>query len=109
MKAIQHDSDCAVHNEPAIPAGPCDCGAQAKHERRFATWLCQLGCKTALRLRNRLASPLWRLSSTAKTSASRALCRFCLYLLFGSRVVRACLQSSPQAGKVLRHGDARRR
>jgi len=23
----QHASDCAVHNEPAMPAGPCDCGA----------------------------------------------------------------------------------
>ena len=22
-----HKSDCAVHNEPALPAGPCDCGA----------------------------------------------------------------------------------
>lgn len=22
----QHASDCAVHNEPAYPAGPCDCG-----------------------------------------------------------------------------------
>ena len=22
-----HKSDCAVHNEPAMPAGPCDCGA----------------------------------------------------------------------------------
>jgi hypothetical protein len=22
----QHYSDCAVHNEPALPAGPCDCG-----------------------------------------------------------------------------------
>lgn len=21
-----HNSDCAVHNEPAMPAGPCDCG-----------------------------------------------------------------------------------
>ena len=21
----QHLSDCAVHNEPAYPAGPCDC------------------------------------------------------------------------------------
>ena len=20
-----HDSDCATHNEPALPAGPCDC------------------------------------------------------------------------------------
>lgn len=25
---IQHASDCAVHNEPAMPAGPCDCGAE---------------------------------------------------------------------------------
>lgn len=23
-----HDSDCAVHNAPAFPAGPCDCGAE---------------------------------------------------------------------------------
>lgn len=22
-----HDSDCAVHNAPAFPAGKCDCGA----------------------------------------------------------------------------------
>lgn len=27
MKII-HDSDCAVHNEPAYPNGPCDCGAE---------------------------------------------------------------------------------
>jgi hypothetical protein len=24
---VLHDSDCAVHNEPATPNGPCDCGA----------------------------------------------------------------------------------
>jgi hypothetical protein len=24
---IQHASDCAVHNAPALPVGPCDCGA----------------------------------------------------------------------------------
>lgn len=24
---MRHTSDCAVHNEPAMPAGPCDCGA----------------------------------------------------------------------------------
>ena len=27
MKII-HDSDCAVHNEPAYPNGPCDCGVE---------------------------------------------------------------------------------
>ncbi len=26
-KLIQHRSDCAVHNEPYQPNGPCDCGA----------------------------------------------------------------------------------
>lgn len=24
---MNHASDCAIHNEPAYPAGPCDCGA----------------------------------------------------------------------------------
>ena len=26
MSRRGHWSDCAVHNEPAYPAGPCDCG-----------------------------------------------------------------------------------
>lgn len=26
-RTIVHLSDCAVHNEPAFPNGPCDCGA----------------------------------------------------------------------------------
>lgn len=26
-KAKRHWSDCAVHNAPAYPVGPCDCGA----------------------------------------------------------------------------------
>lgn len=29
MKII-HDSDCAVHNEPAYPNGPCDCGVDPR-------------------------------------------------------------------------------
>jgi hypothetical protein len=28
-----HASDCAVHNEPALPKGRCDCGATF-HSRR---------------------------------------------------------------------------
>ena len=28
MAKIIHDSDCAVHNEPAQPNGPCNCGAE---------------------------------------------------------------------------------
>ena len=31
MKSI-HASDCAVHNEPAYPNGPCDCGAERMNE-----------------------------------------------------------------------------
>lgn len=25
---ITHDSDCSLHNEPAMPNGPCDCSAR---------------------------------------------------------------------------------
>jgi hypothetical protein len=27
-----HASDCATHNMPAMPNGPCDCGAEPKKE-----------------------------------------------------------------------------
>lgn len=26
---VEHASDCAVHNEPAYPAGPCNCRGTA--------------------------------------------------------------------------------
>jgi hypothetical protein len=29
-----HNSDCAIYNEPAFPAGPCDCGAAEELERK---------------------------------------------------------------------------
>ena len=29
-RCCYHDSDCAVHNMPAYPAGPCDCTQQFK-------------------------------------------------------------------------------
>ncbi len=32
MTDIEHWSDCAVHNEPAYPAGPCDCGGLTQAE-----------------------------------------------------------------------------
>lgn len=31
-RAFQHSSDCALHNGPALPAGPCDCGAGDEHD-----------------------------------------------------------------------------
>jgi hypothetical protein len=51
MATILHDSDCAVHNAPALPIGQCDCGADrlikidqndttpATGYRRAATWI----------------------------------------------------------------------
>lgn len=38
-KTMEHASDCAVHNEPAYRAGPCNCGAELKAERRYVAWL----------------------------------------------------------------------
>ena len=38
---ITHASDCAVHSEPTLPAGACDCGADASNEpgrAAFARW-----------------------------------------------------------------------
>ena len=26
----EHASDCAIYNAPALPVGPCDCGAEAQ-------------------------------------------------------------------------------
>jgi len=28
MSRVLHSSDCATHNAPALPPGPCDCGAE---------------------------------------------------------------------------------
>jgi hypothetical protein len=33
---IIHDSDCSVNNAPALPVGPCDCGAAEKSTVEFA-------------------------------------------------------------------------
>ena len=38
---IIHFSDCAVYNEPAYPAGPCDCGA-IKARKRWWTYFYHL-------------------------------------------------------------------
>ncbi len=33
MGQMKHWSDCAVHNEPAYPAGECSCGGYYEDER----------------------------------------------------------------------------
>ena len=50
---VLHNADCAVHNEPAMPNGPCNCGSLAKAERRYGAWLSLLVCNFALRWRNK--------------------------------------------------------
>lgn len=38
---LVHASDCAVHNAPALPVGPCDCSADAPmdvNSREAALW-----------------------------------------------------------------------
>lgn len=53
-----HTSDCAVHNEPAIPIASCSCGAQLKAERKYVAWLGRLVCNQLARWRTQLRS--WR-------------------------------------------------
>ena len=36
QESVQHWSDCAVHNGPAYPAGPCDCGVEKEPPSEWA-------------------------------------------------------------------------
>lgn len=56
--SLVHASDCATHNAPALPAGPCDCGALLRAERRYGALLYRLVCNRIVRLRTMLRS--WR-------------------------------------------------
>jgi len=51
-----HRSDCAVHNEPAFPAGPCDCGHDLKAARRYVAYACRLARIRLGRLQRRIRS-----------------------------------------------------
>lgn len=88
---IQHDSDCAVHNDPALPPGPCDCGAQAKYERRWLAYLYQRGCTHLTRLRTSLGSWLFQQFCRARTNAIQALCLIGFRLLFGNHAMQDAL------------------
>lgn len=39
MSEIQHASDCAVHNAPALRVGECDCGAELSRLRTLLSTL----------------------------------------------------------------------
>ena len=89
MKEIMHDSDCAVHNEPAYRADPCDCGALAKYEHRYVTYLYQRGCSFVSRRKNAVRFWLSMKFCQAKRGASQKLYLSCYRLLFGSHAMRA--------------------
>ena len=39
-----HSSDCALHNEPALPAGPCSCGLERLASVALAMWEAREKC-----------------------------------------------------------------
>ena len=64
---VSHDSDCAVHNEPAMPNGPCDCDISqaedaSKSEIARLTELCFLYKEKILALEShiRLETVKWK-------------------------------------------------
>ena len=105
---IQHDSDCAVHNGPALPPGPCNCGAQAKYERRWIAYLYQRGCTHLTRRRIAFGTWLGRRFCQARTDATRALCLTCYRLLFGKRAARNALRWWCRARKAQRRAGIHR-
>lgn len=106
---IQHDSDCAVHNGPALPPGPCNCGAQAKYERRWLAYLYQRGCTHLARRRIAFGTWLGRRFCQARTDATRALCLTCYRLLFGKREARDALRWWCRAKRAQLRAEAHRR
>lgn len=51
MAEILHDSDCATHNMPAYPNGPCDCGAALAQEVvKSSRDLCDAAFEAAARI-----------------------------------------------------------
>jgi len=77
--SAQHASDCAVHNEPAYPKGPCNCGASTEElckRSELAEAQCEKWAETASRQAERIdaltaeierlrAPPKWRPIATA--------------------------------------------
>ena len=90
---VIHDSDCAVHNEPAYPAGPCDCGAEAKAQRRYLRFLYLRACTRLARLRNKFR---YRLALVClkhgKASKTEQVVLTGYRLLFGIREARGFLR-----------------
>lgn len=58
-----HTSNCAMHNMPALPNGPCDCGEQLRVERRYVAWLVCLACNEVGRWKRRFLRVMRNLSA----------------------------------------------
>lgn len=99
---LVHDSDCAVNNEPAFPAGPCDCGAEARAQRRFARMMGQIFYKKAARCKNALRLKLVRGFCRSKTAASKGLFLNAYLLLFGNHERQAFLRWCSRVSRIQR-------
>ena len=66
-----HYSDCSIYNEPAHPAGECDCGA-IKARKRWWTYVYRLLCIQISHLQSVLGSRLRILFGLTLTTSNRA-------------------------------------
>jgi len=67
---VLHYSDCAVYNEPAYPAGECDCGAVKAH-KRWWSYLYRLFCIQGAHQRSVLGSRLRNLFGLPPSASNR--------------------------------------
>ena len=70
-RELLHYSDCAVYNEPAYPAGECDCGAVKAH-KRWWTYVYRLSCIWVAHLQSVLRSRLRTLFGLPPSASNRA-------------------------------------
>ena len=88
---LVHDSDCAVNNEPAFPAGPCDCGAEARARHQYVRMLGQIFYKKVARCKNALRLRLVLGFCRSEKASSKALFLNLYLLLFGTHERQAFL------------------
>ena len=102
MKEIMHDSDCAVYNEPAYPAGPCDCGAEARAKRQYVKMIYQMANSRAKRCKNIVRLKILHSFLKARNSSTRAIYLNLFCLLFGRHERQDFLRWSVRVRRIQR-------
>lgn len=89
MSRLLHSSDCALHNAPAFPATPCDCGAGqvpriVRHMKSILTThektpvkIGREDARTILRELERLTTIVDQIELTAATDGMDHIAEFC--------------------------------